>query len=313
VNGRVDGVLVIDKPAGPTSHDVVAVARRALREKRVGHTGTLDPLATGVLPLVLGRATRLATFLSATEKEYEADVRLGASTATYDAADRLAHGGLPPAAPDVTREQIERALVQYRGEFDQTPPPFSAKKIAGVPAYQLARKDAPAALKAVRVTVHALEILALDDGLLRLRMRTSAGFYVRSLAHDLGAQLGCGAHLEGLRRTRAGSFGLDAAVPLDELAERPETAAAKRIPLERLAPELPAVVLNERGSRRASHGNPLALNDLAQMGSGPVFDARPLDWGQAPFRVRLFDAGGRLIGIAEAGADRVLRPSIVLV
>src|SRR5688572_25981171 len=211
----MDGVLVIDKPQGPTSHDVVAVARRALREKRIGHTGTLDPMATGVLPLVIGKATRLSALLSSDEKEYEADVRLGGATATYDAADRLAAGAPPPPDPGIDRSAIDTVLESFRGTFEQVPPPFSAKKVAGTPAYKLARMEQPAPLTAVAVTVHALDVLTYGDGLLRLKVRTSAGFYVRALAHDIGVQLGCGAHLEGLRRTRAGVFAVGAAIGLE--------------------------------------------------------------------------------------------------
>jgi tRNA pseudouridine55 synthase len=194
----MDGVLIIDKPAGPTSHDVVARARRLLREKRIGHTGTLDPLATGVLPLVIGKATRLASLLSAAEKAYEAAIRLGATSDTYDAAGRLTSG---TAGEAIELHQVEEAVAAFRGTFEQMPPPFSAKKVGGVPAYKLARRQKPTALSPVSVRVHALELLGFEEGVIRVRVHTSPGFYVRSLAHDLGARLGCGAYLEALRRT----------------------------------------------------------------------------------------------------------------
>ena len=308
----MDGVLIIDKPAGPTSHDVVAIARRALRERRIGHTGTLDPMATGVLPLVVGRATRLASLLSSSEKEYVADVRLGVATATYDAADRVASGEAPPSAPDVSLADVEQTLLAFRGSFDQMPPPYSAKKIGGVPAYKLARKAQAPALTPVTVTVHALEVLEFDAGRLRLKVTTSAGFYVRSLAHDIGVRLGCGAHLEALRRTRAGAFGIDTAVPLARLLEDGEACAAAAIPLDRLLPDIPAAHLNERGAVKAAHGNSLTPADLQEMGSGPFSAALPEKWGQAPF-FRLVSPAGSLIGIAQQGGDGVLRPSIVLV
>jgi tRNA pseudouridine55 synthase len=295
----LDGVLVIDKPAGPTSHDVVARARRALREKRIGHTGTLDPMATGVLPLVIGRATRLASLLSSTDKTYEAAVRLGSATDTYDAADRLAFGGAPPDAPAIDPEEIETALARFRGTFPQMPPPFSAKKVGGVPAYKLARKQQPTALTAVQVTVRELTLLAVDNGLVRLRVTGTAGFYVRSLAHDLGLALGCGAHLERLRRTRAGTFGLDRAVLLEDLDRRPDEVLARLIPMTDLLPDLPAARLTARAAQRASHGNSVSPEDFVVMGTGPV--------------VRLLDPGGSLLGIAEAGPDGLLRPTIVLV
>ena len=300
----LDGVLVIDKPLGPTSHDVVARARRALREKRIGHTGTLDPMATGVLPLVIGRATRLATFLSSSEKVYEAGVRLGSATDTYDAAARLAAGGAPPPAPAVGREQVEAALAGFRGTFEQMPPPFSAKKVGGVPAYKLARKNEPTALSPVSVTVRELTVLGLEDGLLRLEVTSTAGFYVRSLAHDLGVVLGCGAHLESLRRTRAGAFGLGQAVTLDDLEQSPDAAAARLVPLSALLPDVPAVRLNERGVKRTGHGNSVSAEDFAEMGSGPIRSGE---------RVRLLDEAGALLAIAEMGPDGLLRPSIVLV
>lgn len=302
----MDGLLVIDKPAGPTSHDVVARARRALREKRIGHTGTLDPLATGVLPLVIGRATRLASLLSSSDKAYEAGVRLGSATDTYDAAARLAAGGAPGPAPALDAADIERALAQFRGTFAQMPPPYSAKKVGGVPAYKLARANQPTALSPVTVTVRDLTLLGLEDGLASLRVVSSAGFYVRSLAHDLGAALGCGGHLETLRRTRAGAFQLDRAVPLDDLERDPDRAAARLIPLAELLPDLPAVRLTSRGEERVSHGNSVSAEDFAV--------AVPGTSGPLPGEVvQLFDGGGRLLAIALAGADGLLRPSIVLV
>jgi tRNA pseudouridine55 synthase len=296
-----EGVLVIDKPVGPTSHDVVARVRRALREKRIGHTGTLDPLASGVLPLVIGRATRLSSLLSAAEKEYEAGVRLGVATETYDAAG-LPPGALPPPAPALDRSAVEAALTAFRGPFAQTPPPFSAKKVAGVPSYKLARRQQAPVLAAVPVATHALTVTGLDAGLLTLRMVTTPGFYVRSLAHDLGAALGCGAHLESLRRTRSGAFDLTAAVALEDVERDPQAAMARMIPLEQLVPELPALRLNARGAQKAAHGNALAVDDFAEAAAFPT-----------GARVRVFDPAGRLLGLATAGPDGLLRPSVVLV
>lgn len=295
----MDGVLVIDKPSGPTSHDVVAFVRRALRETRIGHTGTLDPLATGVLPLVIGKATRLASLLSATEKVYEAAVRLGAASDTYDAAGQLSDGW-PPTG--IGRSEVERALESFLGTFEQMPPPFSAKKIGGVPAYKLARKQKPTPLTAVAVTVHALELLGIDEGVVRFRVRTSPGFYVRSLAHDLGMRLGCGAYLESLRRTRSGPFGLESAVGLDSLDRDPALATARIVPLDDLVPEIPAVRVNELGAARVAHGNFLTLQHFAEKVTVPLLGL-----------VRVIDGGGRLLAIAEPGADGALRPSIVLV
>jgi tRNA pseudouridine55 synthase len=308
----IDGVLVIDKPTGPTSHDVVSRARRALREKRIGHTGTLDPLATGVLALVIGKATRLAPFLSANDKEYEATVRLGTATDTYDALGRPASSGSTPVA-QIDATHIEAALARFLGTFEQVPPPFSAKKIAGVPAYKLARKQKDVELAAVPVTVHAIELLELARGAARLRMTTSAGFYVRSLAHDLGAALGCGGHLEALRRTRAGRFGLDRAVPLEALEQNPEAATAQIISLSDVLPELPSIQLTDAGAERAAHGNFVTPQDFADTGPVPVFAAAAASPGTGPVRVRVMNGEGRLLAIATAGPDGVLRPSVVLV
>ena len=304
----MDGVLVIDKPAGPTSHDVVARVRRALGLSRIGHTGTLDPLATGVLPLVIGRATRLASFLSATEKEYDAAVRLGAATETYDAAHRA---GPPPPAPEgIDAARIDAALDEFRGTYAQMPPPYSAKKIAGVPAYKLARRDEPVQLRAVTVTVSDLSLTSYVDGLACLRVRSSAGFYVRSLAHELGARLGCGAHLESLRRVRAGAFEEAAAIALATVEAEGRAASRRIVPLDRLLPHVPAVVLTERGVRRATHGNDVAFDDV--IGSPGVLPAPRAVTAEAG-QWRLLDEGGALLAIAESRPGGALHPVIVLV
>jgi tRNA pseudouridine55 synthase len=298
----IDGVLIVDKPSGPTSHDVVARVRRALRTKRIGHTGTLDPLATGVLPLVIGRATRLASFLSSDRKSYEAGVRLGCATDSYDAAERLAAGLGPPPAPDVTRDRVEAALEGFRGTFPQSPPPFSAKKIGGVAAHRLARRDRAVQPEPVDVTVHELVLDGMNDGLVRLRATVSAGFYVRSLAHELGRRLGCGAHLEHLRRTAAGEFDVSEAVALEAIEAAGADGVRWVIPMERLLPRIPAVRLTERGSNRVSHGNSVGPADFAE-GAAPI----------AAGPVRLIDAEGRLMAIGNATPDGLLRPSVVLV
>src|SRR5262245_24831903 len=201
----MDGVLLIDKPSGPTSHDVVARIRRTSGEPRVGHTGTLDPLASGLLPLVLGRATRLASFLSASEKTYEATIRLGVATDTNDAEGRPI-GPIAATVPD--DGAIERALEEFRGTFAQRPPSHSAKKIGGRKAYDMARRRQPVDLKPVEVTVRDLECTGREEDRLSIRVSATSGFYVRALARDLGERLGCGAHLMALRRTASGIFKL---------------------------------------------------------------------------------------------------------
>ena len=294
----MNGVLVIDKPAGPTSHDVVARVRKALGTRRIGHTGTLDPLATGVLPLVIGTATRLASLLSGGEKEYVAGIRLGVATETYDAFGR---DGVPPPPLGITATDVEGALENFRGTFDQVPPPYSAKKIDGIRAYKLARKRTPVQPSAVRVTVHHLAIEHCSDGLVVVRVRTSAGFYVRSLAHDLGQKLGCGAHLETLRRVRAGSVAEQDAVTLSEVERERGETERRIVPLEQLLPHIPAVVLSDGDRERVTHG----ADVMTDRSPRPVV-------GADLTRRRLFDTEGHFIAVAELRSG-VLHPVIVLV
>jgi tRNA pseudouridine55 synthase len=293
------GVLVVDKPAGPTSHDVVSRARRALGIRRIGHTGTLDPLASGVLPLVVGNATRLARYLAGDEKAYVADVRFGVSTPTGDAASA------PDTLPDtpVDRDAVRRALDAFRGTFRQRPPRFSAKKIAGTRAYELARRGEDPDLEPVDVTVRELELVDADGPCVRLRIVCSAGFYVRSLAHDLGEAVGTGAFLAGLRRTRAGAFDESMAVPLADLEALGAEAAERLVPAGRLLPGQPAVVLTPDGVRRTSHGALIRPSDLADGPAG----------AEAPAPIRLLDQAGRLVGLAEPRPGGVLQPVVVLV
>jgi tRNA pseudouridine55 synthase len=312
---QMHGVLVVDKPAGCTSHDVVARVRRALGESRIGHTGTLDPLATGVLPLVIGRATRLASMLSGADKQYEAGVRFGWATDTYDSTGSVTSGanrsadagcGLPSTGPEgLDIIAIEAALSAFRGTFEQTPPKFSAKKIDGVAAHRRMRRNQEVEMRAVTVSVSELVLLGYADGLAHLRVTATAGFYVRSLAHDLGAALGCGAHLESLRRTRAGEFGLDHSVPLDRIQSEGAAAARLMVPLEQLLTGVPAVVLTERGAVRAGHGNVVGPDDLRDPGQvlGTTSGAK----------VRLLDASGGLVGLAEPTPAGLLHPVVVLV
>ena len=303
------GALLVDKPPGPTSHDVVAFVRRALKTRRVGHTGTLDPLATGLLVILLGPATRLARFLAADEKEYLADVRLGVSTPTYDAASLPPGVRYPIAGIRYPMDaDVEAVLNRFRGSFLQTPPPYSAKKIASVPAYEKARKNQPVDLKPVSVTVRALQAVGSSDiehdGLIRLRVAASAGFYVRSLAHDIGQALGCGAHLEALRRTRVGRFDVARALTLDRVEAE---GAAALIPATTLLGDMPAVDLTSEGARRAAHGNPLTPGHL-EKGDRSIFDAGK---GDCPL-FRLRDGGGTLVAVAERRADGCLHPVVVL-
>ncbi len=312
-----DGVIVIDKPAGPTSHDVVAVVRRALLraprfggqagKPKVGHTGTLDPLASGVLPLVLGKATRLAQFLSSADKEYEADIELGVSTTTLDRGGEIVTRERTRAVSDLTASLVEEAVAEFRGTYLQEPPAYSAKKIDGDRAYDLARRNAPVRLQPVKVTVTALDVLEWRGSLLRVRLVCSAGYYVRSLADAIGNRLGTGAHLAGLVRTRSGDFSISQAVGLDLIDRQPQEAAARVIPLSDLLPSLPAITLTPEGASLAARGG--------FIGPSHVRGTAALTGLSKGGRVRLLHPDGRLVAIAEpraGGVAGLLHPGVVL-
>ena len=305
----MDGVVVIDKPEGLTSHDVVVAARRLLGEKRIGHTGTLDPLATGVLPLACGRATRLVRFLSAAEKEYEATVLFGVTTDTLDVTgEEISRSGRVPS-----REALVAALRWFEGEQLQVPPAYSAKKVAGRRAYELARRDEPVALDPVRVRVSRIELLEYGNDRCRVRLTCSAGFYVRALVRDLGERCGTGATLEALRRTRSGDFTLEEAIDLDTLRPvRDRTNPESRvpnpgietvlIPMERLLPGFPAVTVTAEGLTRVSHGQPVRPVDLTGDTPGAA------EW------VRLLDSSGALVGLGTPQRlSGFLHPEVVLI
>jgi tRNA pseudouridine55 synthase len=224
----MNGVLIVDKPAGLTSHDVVNRVRRILGQRSVGHLGTLDPMATGVLPLVAGSLTRLAQFYTSAEKTYEGAVRFGFSTDTYDGE------GQPASAPRqivLRREEVEALAEHFRGVIEQMPPPFSAKKIHGIPAYKLARKHKEVALKPLKVEIKEFEILGVEGARVHFRARVASGTYMRSVAHDMGQRLGCGAYLESLRRTAVAEFTLADAHSLDELSDRAGKSAVSECAL----------------------------------------------------------------------------------
>jgi tRNA pseudouridine55 synthase len=310
---QLDGLLVVDKPVGPTSHDVVARMRRVLRERRIGHTGTLDPLASGVLLLVIGRATRLARFLNADAKRYEATIHLGYSTDTYDALGQPTSAVYEGALP--SRDRIDAALDVFRGTFLQRPPAFSAKKVEGRRSYRLARAErrTPSAqtatppLTPVAVTVFRLDILEVKDHLIRIDTTCSSGFYVRSLAHDLGAALGVGAHLAALRRTEASGHTLAESIPLAALEETdgPTKAREALIPLAEVLTDVPRLILTAAGIRRAVSGCDLLAHDFAS--------EAPQDASSGvPARVRLLDSAHNLVGIADRTAAGLLHPVVVL-
>ncbi len=288
----MNGVLIVDKPAGLTSHDVVARVRRLLHERSVGHLGTLDPMATGVLPLVLGRLTRLAQFYTASEKAYEGEIRLGFATDTYDSqGDPISE--LRPV--QVTTEELRKAAGGFQGTIEQVPPPFSAKKVAGVPAYKLARKRREVELKPVEVEIKEFEILGLDADRAGFRARVASGTYLRSVAHDLGKVLGCGAHLASLRRTAVGEFSLADAHTLEEIERAGAQAEDLFVHPRRILPEFPSVTATEESVARIRNGMAVNLPELSRAKLVKVFA------GQA-----------ELIAIASRVAGTLFHPKVVL-
>jgi len=290
----MNGVIVIDKPAGMTSHDVVNRVRRILGEKSVGHLGTLDPMATGVLPLVTGRMTRLAQFYTTSNKSYEGEIRFGISTTTYDA------DGEPvsePRTPDLSLDQLRESARAFVGVIQQVPPPFSAKKIAGVPAYKLARKNKEVELKAVEVEITRFDISAFFDDVARFSCNVSSGTYVRSIAHELGQKLGCGAHLSALRRTASGEFEVDDAVSLDRLesAAKDNRAQDLFVHPRRLLPEFPCVTADEDNIAKIRHGRAVNLPELSRAK-----------------QVKVFQGQSELIAIATRVAGTLFHPKVVL-
>ncbi len=300
------GVLVVDKPKGPTSHDVVDRVRQACGTRRVGHAGTLDPFATGVLPVCVGKATRLARFLAAGDKRYRAIVRLGFATDTDDLTGQPLG---PPAPVTADASAVEAACRSLVGPQMQLPPAYSARRRDGRRLYELARAGVPVERQPTPVVVHALEVLALDASDVELDVHCSAGTYVRALARDLGHVLGTGAHLAALRRTLSGGFGLDGAVGWDEL---PSVAGERLVSLDELLPQLPAVRVSEEGANAVRHGRDLGAS-LVESGF-PV--ATP------PERMRVLDGEGRLLALAVPSGfgsvggvlpvQPVLHPDVVL-
>ncbi|MGB0123070.1 MAG: tRNA pseudouridine(55) synthase TruB [Silvibacterium sp.] len=290
----MNGLLILDKPAGMTSHDVVARVRRATGESSIGHLGTLDPMATGVLPLLLGKFTRLAQFYGAHEKAYTGTIRFGFSTDTYDAEGTPASAAV---APSLTLDAVRVAAAVFSGEVEQMPPPVSAKKIGGKPAYKIARAGGVPKLKTARITIAEFSILSLDGDVAGFAMRVSAGGYVRSVAHEMGQALGCGAHLASLRRVASGSFGVDAALRLDEveaLARAGELEA--RLPHPRtLLPEIPSTTADEQTVGRIRNGMQVNL---------PEFSRASL--------VKIFCGQRELVAIGRRVAGTLFQPVVVL-
>lgn len=311
----IDGAIVIDKPQGKTSHDVVEAVRKLVGFRQIGHLGTLDPLATGVLTLLLGRATRLARFYSGRRKRYNCAIRFGVATDTYD-SDGEPQG--PDLAPTLDRVVMERLAAGFVGRIQQTPPAFSAKKIHGRPAHELARKKKEVDLKPVEVEVYELRLTEIEGSSARFTVECGAGTYIRSLAHDLGKLEGSGAHLSEITRTAVGEFTLDQAVSLNELAEtaRSGRISERVIPLEGLLTEMPRTTVLPVIERRILHGAKFNV-PVAQIQPGRTTAAQgatcALDSGEQRHAwLRVFGSQERLIAIAEAVVPRTYQPLVVL-
>jgi tRNA pseudouridine55 synthase len=291
----MNGVIIIDKPAGLTSHDVVNRGRRILGQRSVGHLGTLDPLATGVLPLVIGSLTRLAQFYTHSEKTYEGTIRFGFSTDTYDAAGEATSA---EQAVVLQHEVISELATRFQGIIEQTPPPFSAKKIQGVPAYKLARKKQEVVLKPVQVEIKEFAILGVEGDRAEFRARVASGTYMRSVAHEMGQLLGCGAHLECLRRTSVAEFRLNDALTLEQVDLLVRQGSEEQIFVHprKLLPELPSVTADEVNAARIRSGQSVNLPDLSR--------AR---------QIKVFSGQKDLIAIATRVAGTLFHPKIVLV
>jgi tRNA pseudouridine55 synthase len=293
----MDGAIVVDKPAGWTSHDVVSKSRRILRTKKIGHLGTLDPIATGVLPLLVGRATRVARFYTRGEKVYEAVIRFGFSTNTYDRAGTPTS---PETDPAIDAAQLESRLDAFRGDIMQAPPPVSAKKVDGVRAYKLARQQVALDLPPVAVHVYELALLGVEGSRARVHARCSAGTYLRSIAHDLGQAMGCGAHLEDLRRTASADFTLEQAKTIPELERLAEGGRVEEalIPAANLLPAFPSVVVEAA-----------IITTIRQ---GRAFPVSPFRTPAGSRYVKAVSREGELIAVGEARLPNLYHPIVVL-
>lgn len=309
--GSVNGALIIDKPESMTSHDVIARVRRIIGERRVGHTGTLDPFATGVLLVLVGRATRLAQFLSGAEKEYQAVIRLGVSTDTGDITGQPIIRDQSQRTLDFSPEEIEAALASLRGEIEQTPPMYSAKKVRGRKLYELAREGVEVERKPVTVTILEFETLSgevpasSENGFVDLPVRVvcSAGTYVRTLAENFGGHMGTGAHLVELRRTRAGKFGIERAVPLDRLAELAQNSSVQEVLIlpDEVLGHLPSVELSSAEAAGVLHGIDVRVNETQE----------ELWLPEQPVRLR--NNQGELIAVGKFDeAQKHIHPTVVI-
>ena len=289
----MNGLLVLDKPSGLTSHDVVSIVRRVTGEKSIGHLGTLDPMATGVLPLLLGKYTRLAQFFGQAEKYYAGNIRFGLATDTFD-AEGAAVG--EAKALELSLDELRTLASRFDGEMDQMPPIYSAKKINGVAAHKLARAGADVPVKAARITIHDFALTSLEAQTVGFTMHVSAGGYVRSVAHELGQLAGCGAHLAALRRTRAGAFGLEQAITVEELKKLTVPEIEAKLPHPRtLIPSMPSVTVDEQTAGKLRNGMQVNL---------PEFSQAPL--------VKVFMSPTEMLGVARRIAGTLMQPIVVM-
>ncbi len=290
-------MIVVDKPAGWTSHDVVGKMRGIAGTRRVGHLGTLDPLATGVLPLMIGQTTKLARFWDDSQKAYEAVIHFGFATNTYDSEGEQVGDAIEP---HLAIEQIAAGLEPFRGEIDQAPPAVSAKKINGVPAYKLARNNQPVDLPAVRVTVHELTLKSFENDRATIFVRCSAGTYIRSIAHDLGQALGCGAHIEALVRTASGPFRIEQARTLEQLQELKDTGRLEEAILKptQLLPHFPAIFVDDTTARQIRQGRDFSVS------------AFRVDRGVE--HVKAIGPEGDLIAIGRIALPHIYHPIVVI-
>lgn len=300
------GVLVIDKPAGLTSHDVVARVRRILQIRQVGHFGTLDPFATGVLPLSVGKATRFAQFYLKSRKAYEGAIQFGVSTDTYDATGKPTSG---PVATQLDEGGLNLMFREFTGRILQTPPPFSAKHVGGTRAYELARQNKPVQLSPVEVEIYALELLGIEGVRVRFAVECSGGTYVRSIAHDLGQRIGCGAHLAQLRRTAVAEFKESRAVTLEKLESLAQEGKIEScvVPLESLLPDFPELVVHGREEKNVRHGHTFQLAQALRSGRG-AGGAQA-----APGLLKILGSERRLIAVARHVSGAIYHPDLVLV
>jgi tRNA pseudouridine55 synthase len=311
---RFDGALVINKPQGRTSHDVVDAVRHLAGFRQIGHLGTLDPLATGVLVLLLGKATRLVRFYSGRRKRYLAGFHFGFATNTYDSEGTPAGSD---AAPALDHEVLQRLAAESLGRFEQMPPVFSAKKVHGRPAYELARKQQAVELKPVTVQLFEYRLTEIEGPVARFSIECSSGTYVRSLAHNMGQKLGCGAHLSEITRTAVGEFSLDQAIDIEELAQaaREGKFESRLIALENLLSSYPRTNVLPVQEKRVRHGG--KFNVLPSQVQAGRLELPPgattqldADGPQTP-RLRVFSQQNKLIAIAEAVVPRTYQPIVV--